>query len=167
MLWLYRPAHIWQLQWQHVKKHYHSNLFCCCLSIEYTFISMQSSVSLLLIPAFYISCLPWEQLFTMRTNLSMSRFSDVMPYIYLSAINFNLSASPWSMIEWKIFSMKLCKPLLIPSISYSTFSTNCTNFLLFFIFELHFYFIKIKSIILRIFFFLLQFGLESINKEKF
>ena len=57
----------------------------------------------------------------------------------LIAINFNWSTWPWSIIQQKITSSKLGKPLLTYSISHSTFSIHCTNLCICFAFQLHFY----------------------------
>ena len=48
----------------------------------------------------------------------------------LIAINFIWSTWPWSSVQREISSTKLCKPLLIRSISLSTFSVHCTNLFL-------------------------------------
>ena len=52
----------------------------------------------------------------------------VLNYCFnLIAINFNWSTWLWSIVQWKISSTKLCKPVLTRSISHSTFSIQCTN----------------------------------------
>ena len=50
----------------------------------------------------------------------------------LTAINFNWSTWPWSIVQWGISSTKLCKALLTRSIRHGLFSTRCTNHFLHF-----------------------------------
>ena len=76
----------------------------------------------------------------------------------LIAISFNWSTWLWSIIQPEIFNMKLCEPLLLHSVSHSTFPRHYTN--LFLHFTCIFTFLEIiKHNMLRVLLFFLPFSI--------